>query len=151
MRNRETKTDSKSLIWWRNALPLWKSSVNYKVEEAEPVHVNKKRQPSSVHLLPHFCLTYFISVWYIICYQSSMYLTPDREFPVQDVASIMPELQPTLATLSKSLQLLQIFIETCCWTITFQINVSFHLWKYKILVSMLVEESLHKMKSKPEF
>lgn len=114
------------------------------------IHVNKKSQPSSVHPLPHFSLIYFISVWYF-CYQSSVYLTPDRGFPVQDVAFIMPELQPTLAKLSQPLQFLQIFIETCCWTITFQKNVSFHLQKDKILGSMLVEESLHKMKSKPEF
>lgn len=92
--------------------------------------VNKRSQSSSDHLLPYFSPTYLISLWYS-CYQSSVSLTPDREFPVQDAAFIVPDVVPTLATLSQALQFLEVFIGTSCWTVKFQKHVSFHLRKNK--------------------
>lgn len=58
----------------------------------------------AVQFVFYFSLTYFILVWYS-CYQSFIYLRPDREFPVQGAAFIVPNVVTTL--------LLQIYPKTC--------------------------------------
>lgn len=90
--------------------------------------VSRRGARAAQFIFFYFSLTYFIIVWYS-CYQSPIYLTPDRKFPVQTPAFIVPNVLTTLKNVSQDLQFLEAFADISCQTIRFQKNVSFYLRK----------------------